>query len=43
MLRAVIFDIDDTLQDWQAAIDRALREVLEDVAPELRAAVPERL
>ena len=43
MLRAVIFDIDDTLRDWQAAIDRALREVLEDVAPELRAVVPERL
>ncbi len=43
MLRAVIFDIDDTLQDWQASIDRALQEVLEDVAPELRAVVPERL
>lgn len=43
MLRAVIFDIDDTLQDWQAAIDHALREVLAHVAPELRASVPERL
>lgn len=43
MLRAVIFDIDDTLQDWQAAIDRALGEVLEGVVLELRASVPERL
>ena len=43
MLRAVIFDIDDTLQDWQAAIDRALRDVLADLAPELRAGAPERL
>ena len=43
MLRAVIFDIDDTLHDWQASIDRALQEVLEDVAQELRAVGPERL
>ena len=43
MLRAIIFDIDDTLQDWQAAIEGALRHVLADVAPGLRASVPERL
>lgn len=43
MLRAVIFDIDDTLQDWQAAIDRALGVVLVDLAPDLRASAPERL
>ena len=43
VLRAVIFDIDDTLQDWQAAIDRALAGVLGDLPPEVRASAPERL
>jgi putative hydrolase of the HAD superfamily len=43
MFRAVIFDIDDTLQDWQAAIDRAVQDVLVGLAPELRAGAPERL
>jgi len=43
MLRAVIFDIDDTLQDWEAAIDRALEQAIVDLAPALRASAPERL
>ena len=43
MLRAVIFDIDDTLQDWEAAIDRALEQAIVDLAPALHASAPERL
>jgi len=43
VITTVIFDIDDTLQDWQAAIDRALREALANASPELRAGAPERL
>jgi len=43
MLRAVIFDIDDTLQDWQAAIGRAVSDVLPVLPAGLRASAPERL
>lgn len=31
MIKAVIFDIDGTLYDWEASIDRALRDVLPEV------------
>ncbi len=31
MIRAVIFDIDGTLYDWETSIDRALRDVLPEV------------
>jgi putative hydrolase of the HAD superfamily len=43
VISAVVFDIDDTLQDWEAAVERALRAVLPDAPPELRDELPERL
>ncbi|MBI4570865.1 MAG: HAD family hydrolase [Chloroflexi bacterium] len=43
MIRALVFDIDDTLQDWPGAIERALRAVLPEIPVTLRPEVPERL
>lgn len=43
MIRAVIFDIDDTLLDWEASIARALRGVLPEVPPAHRDGLTDRL
>ena len=43
MIRAVIFDIDGTLSDWEASIDRALRDVLPEVPPAYRDGLPDRV
>jgi len=40
MIKAVIFDIDDTLQDWPAAIERALAAVLPELPAALRSEAP---
>jgi FMN phosphatase YigB (HAD superfamily) len=43
MIRAVVFDIDGTLQDWETTIDRALAALRPEVAPEHRDGLAERL
>lgn len=42
-IRAIIFDIDDTLSDWQTSIERALIEVMPDVPSEQRKGLRGRL
>ena len=43
MIRAVIFDIDGTLYDWEASIDRALRDVLPEVPTAYRNGLTNRM
>ncbi len=43
MIRAVIFDIDGTLYDWEASIDRALGDVLPEVPPAYRNGLTNRM
>ncbi len=43
MITVVIFDIDDTLQDWPGAIERALAAVLPGLPAALRPEAPEGL
>ena len=43
MIRAVIFDIDGTLSDWETSIDRALRDVLPEAPPAHRDGLPDRV
>jgi putative hydrolase of the HAD superfamily len=43
MLRAVIFDIDDTLYDWESSLQRAIGNVLPEVPPAHRDGLPGRL
>lgn len=43
MIRAVVFDIDGTLQDWETTIDRALDALRPDVPPAFRDGLAERL
>lgn len=42
-IRGVIFDIDGTLSDWEASIDRALRAILPEVPPAHRDGLPGRV
>ena len=42
-IRGVIFDIDGTLYDWEASIDRALRDVLPEVPTAYRDGLPNRI
>ena len=42
-VQAIIFDIDDTLSDWETSIERALVEVMPDVPGEQRNGVRGRL
>ena len=43
MIKAVIFDIDGTLYDWEASIDRALRDVLPEVPTAYRNGLTNRM
>ncbi|MEX2159769.1 MAG: HAD family hydrolase [Dehalococcoidia bacterium] len=43
MIRAVVFDIDGTLQDWETMIDRALEALAPDVPPAHRDGLAQRL
>ena len=43
MIKAVIFDIDGTLYDWEASIDRALRDVLPEVPAAYRNGLTNRM
>ncbi len=43
MIRAVIFDIDGTLYDWETSIDRALRDVLPEVPTAYRNGLTNRM
>ncbi len=43
MIRAVIFDIDGTLYDWEASIDCALRDVLPEVPTAYRNGLTNRM
>ena len=43
MIRAVIFDIDGTLYDWETSIDRALRDVLPEVPTAYRDGLTNRM
>jgi putative hydrolase of the HAD superfamily len=43
MIRALVFDIDGTLQDWETTIDRALEALAPEVAPPYRDGLAERL
>lgn len=43
MIKTVIFDIDDTLQDWPAGIDRALADAVEELPQALRETAPGRV
>ena len=43
MIRAVIFDIDGTLYDWETSIDRALRDVLPEVPTAYRNGLSNRM
>ncbi len=42
-IRGVIFDIDGTLSDWEASIDRALHEILPEVPPAHSDGLPDRV
>jgi HAD superfamily hydrolase (TIGR01509 family) len=43
MITAVVFDVDGTLQDWEASISHGLRRTLADVPPGYREGIQERL
>jgi putative hydrolase of the HAD superfamily len=43
MIKAVIFDVDDTLQDWPAAIEQAIAGAATELPEALRGTAPERV